>query len=79
MSNTWLDCNAQYHGEANFVKGIKLRTETYPCKATMALAGHKGDTVCQHCKMKVETIGHISGWCPKVKGYRIKKPNDRGP
>ena len=41
----------------------------------MARAGRPSDALCRKCASAVETIGHISGHCPSVKDYRIKRHN----
>ena len=41
----------------------------------MARAGNTDDTTCRRCKSAPETGGHISGHCPAIKGYRIKRHN----
>jgi hypothetical protein len=42
----------------------------------LARAGNTGgDIACRRCKAALETIGHISGQCPAVKGYRINRHN----
>ena len=53
---------------------LKLRTNTYPCKATLA-RGREIDTTCRCCGLTVETKGNISGHCMAVKDYRIKRHN----
>jgi hypothetical protein len=65
-----------YFNEGDFITGLKLRTDTYPTKVTLARAGNPGgDVACRRCKAAPETVGHISGQCPAVKGYRINRHN----
>ena len=40
-----------------------------------ARAGRPSDALCRKCGSTVETIEHISGHCPSVKDYRIKRHN----
>lgn len=71
-TNSWLRVSSKYFSESDFVTGVHLRNETYPTKVAMARGTDK-DVLCRHCRQAPETVGHISGWCPKVKGYRIKR------
>lgn len=75
VSNTWLNPHANYFNEADYITGVSLRADTYPCRATLARTKAVGDVSCRHCHQTVETMGHISGACPKVKDYRIRRHN----
>ncbi|MCG8078438.1 MAG: hypothetical protein JAY75_19635, partial [Candidatus Thiodiazotropha taylori] len=70
--NTWEGSDAKHYSEADYITALKLRSNTFPCRAVMAKAGG-GDPTCRQCHQTVETIGHISGHCPSVKKYRIKR------
>jgi hypothetical protein len=74
-SNTWMNPDEKIFSEADFITGIALRSNTYPCKATLARGQPGRDVTCRHCHLTAETIGHISGHCFKVKNYRIKRHN----
>lgn len=75
VSNTWMNPHSSYFSEADYITGMSLRAETYPCKATLARTRAVNDINCRHCHQTVETMGHISGACPKVKDYRIRRHN----
>lgn len=74
-SNSWATSNATYFGEADFITAMQLRSNTFPCRATMSRAGRPSDALCRRCHSTVETVGHISGHCLSVKNYRIKRHN----
>lgn len=74
-ANSWLDPARDFLTEKEFITAAKLRTDTIPCRATLARAGRPSEALCRHCNLTIETVGHISGACPKVKGYRIKRHN----
>ena len=74
-SNAWINPHDQGFGEADFITGMSLRAETYPCKAVLARGRNATDILCRHCHQTAETVGHISGACWKVKDYRIKRHN----
>ena len=71
-SNSWLKIDHNYF-EGDFMTGLKLRTDTYPTRVALARAGNTGDTTCRRCQSAPETIGHISGQCPAMKGHRITR------
>lgn len=72
-SNSWLKTDHNYFEEGDFITGLKLRTDTYPRRVTFARAGNTADTTCRRCRSAPETIGHISGQYPAMKGYRITR------
>lgn len=72
-SNSWLKTDHNYFEEGDFITGLKLRTDTYSRRVTFARAGNTADTTCRRCRSAPETIGHISGQCPAMKGYRITR------
>lgn len=72
-SNSWLKTDHNYFEEGDFITGLKLRTDTYPRRVTFARTGNTADTTCRRCRSAPETIGHISGQYPAMKGYRITR------
>ncbi|KAH3841045.1 hypothetical protein DPMN_114504 [Dreissena polymorpha] len=60
QSNTWFDYGKQYFNESDFITGIKLKTDKYPTRATLARSSPGYDATCRHCHTGPETIGHIS-------------------
>ena len=72
-SNSWLKTDHNYFEEGDFITGLKLRTDTYSRRVTFARAGNTADTTCRRCRSAPETIGHISGQYPAMKGYRITR------
>ena len=72
-SNSWLKTDHNYFEEGDFITGLKLRTDTYPRRVTFARARNTADTTCRRCRSAPETIGHISGQYPAMKGYRITR------
>lgn len=72
--NRWVKSDEGHYSEADYITALQLPTNTYPCRVTMARAGGTGDTLCR-CHLTSETIGHISGHCPSVKNYRIRRHN----
>ena len=72
--NSWDGNVAKQTSEADYITALKLRTNTYPCRATLA-RGRDIDPTCRRCGLTVETLGHISGSCTSVKDYRIKRHN----
>ena len=72
--NSWDGNVAKQTSEADYITALKLLTNTYPCRATLA-RGRAIDPTSRRCGLTVETIGHISGSCPAVKVYRIKRHN----
>lgn len=74
-ANTWLNPSASYFSESDYITGVALRNDTYPCKVTLARGRQGVDVRCRHCYLTAETVGHISGACPKVKDYRIRRHN----
>lgn len=72
-SNSWLKTDHNYFEEGDFITGLKLRTDTYPRRVTLPRAGNTADATCRRCRSAPETIGHISGQCPAMKGYRITR------
>lgn len=69
-SNSWLKTDHNYFEEGDFITELKLRTDTYPTRVALAKTGNTGDISCRRCRSSPETIGHISGHCPTMKGYR---------
>lgn len=74
-SNTWINPHSNYVSEADFITGMSLRAETYPCRATTARTRAVTDVNCRHCHITVEKMGHISGAWPKVKDNGIRRHN----
>ena len=72
-SKSWLKTDHNYFDEGDFITGLKLRNDTYPTRVALARAGNTGDTTCRRCYSTPETIGHISGQCPAMKGHRITR------
>ena len=72
-SNTWLS-NPKFFTEQELSAALKLRSNTYPTRTTVARYSNV-DHLCRRCKTKPETAGHISGACPFVKGFRIRRHN----
>jgi hypothetical protein len=60
------------------ITAIRMRTNTVP---TRVFAGQRngergrGSVLCRHCGQTAETLGHISGYCPKTKKSRIQRHN----
>ncbi len=75
QANTWLDPESKLFSEADVITSLQLRTDTYPTRQGLAIIGRGTDVTCRHCGFIVETLGHISGHCPAVKRYRIKRHN----
>lgn len=74
-SNTWLRPKNNYFKDNDLIAGLQVRADTYPTKAALARASGTDDIMCRRCKAAPETVGHISGQCPAVKGYRINRHN----
>lgn len=75
VSNGWLK-----GGKGTIIKpcewgdAMKLRTNTYPTREYLLRGKTVGpDIKCRACHRDVETIGHISGKCPRVKIERIAR------
>jgi len=71
-SNSWLRNENNYFDEGDFITGSKI---AHPSRVALARAGNTGDTTCRRCKSAPETVGHISGHCPVMKGYIINCHN----
>lgn len=74
-ANSWMALDGGYFRESDFIAGMQVRTDTYPTRVALARAGGTGETQCRRCKTSPETVGHISGHCPFMKGYRINRHN----
>lgn len=72
--NSWEGNVAKQSLESDYIVAMQLRTNTYPCRATLA-RGREINANCRRCGQTAETIGHISGHCMAVKDYRIKRHN----
>ena len=72
-SNTWLNPSASYFSESDYIARVALRYDTYPRRVTLARGRQGVDVCCRHCHLTAETVGHISGACPRVKDYRIRR------
>lgn len=44
-----------------YITGMSLKAETYPCRASLARTRAIADVNSRHCNLTVETMGHISG------------------
>lgn len=75
VCNSWL--GKKYFSEADFITGLQLRAETFPCRTTLARGRGQMNVLCRRCGLVPETIGHISGAChhESVKKYRIRRHN----
>lgn len=65
LSNTWMNLHGSYFNEADYITGVSLRADTYPCKATLARTKAVGDVSCRHCHQTVETMGTHLGCLPE--------------
>jgi hypothetical protein len=63
-ANTWLNPHSRIFKESDSIAGCTLRFENYPCKTDMKY---------RHRNQTAETVGHVSGYCYKIKDYRIKR------
>ena len=68
--NFWLTSDVL--SPAEFTAALQVRTNTYPTRDTIGLYASI-DVRCRRCGLTNETIGHVSGFCPKMKRCRIKR------
>lgn len=61
---------------SRFTGAIKLRTNTYGNRVTLARANKNMDIRCRRCHSRPETLGHILGFCGSTKPKRIKRHDD---
>lgn len=72
-SNKWLR-GPSFLKEGEYIDALKLRANVYPTRE----ASHRANgtnPMCRRCGNSVETVGHISGFCPAVKRARISRHN----
>ena len=72
-SNAWIRSGALTDGEA--ISALLLRCNCIPTRECVHRYTRYGDVKCRRCQNSVETVGHISGWCPAVKDSRILRHN----
>lgn len=75
-SNTWV----AHPGRAGFthelyIKGLKLRTNTYPTGEALTRGRDGAGSHCRRCNMGKETVTHILGECLSVQGSRMLRHN----
>ena len=60
------------------ITAMRMRTNTVPTRVfakTRSGGRGLGTVLCRHCGQTAETLGHISGYCPKTKKSRIRRHN----
>lgn len=73
--NEWLR-RRELLRSSRLIDAIKLRTNTYPTRATLKRAYENMDSICRACKDGEETLGHILGKCQSTKPKRIHRHNE---
>lgn len=61
---------------SHFIGAIKLRTNNYGNRVTLARANRDIDIQCRRCHSRPETLGHNLGFCGSTKPKRIKRHDD---
>ena len=74
-SNSWLDRrgDGRVLKEGEWLTALKLRAGNFPTRAAMSIVDRTRNKSCRRCSCPNETLGHILGQCPFVKGKRIKR------
>ncbi len=67
--------NDKILSEANYIGPLKLRTSTFPVKATLARGRRNLDKSCRACGYVTESQAHVISACPRLKDQRIKRHN----
>ena len=66
---------AQVNGGSNY-DSLKLRTNTFGVNVALRHADNAVLADCRHCKVKLETLGHMLGECVAGKSMRIHRHNE---
>lgn len=61
---------------AYLTDAIKLRTNTFGCRAALIRARTDTPIECQQCRTAPETLGHVLGECPNNKAKIIRRHDD---
>jgi len=61
--------------EGQVVKTLKLRCNLWPSKACLGQSRDIANVNCRLCDSTAETVGHISGYCVRLKDARIARHN----
>lgn len=75
IANAWLNKRNLIH-PSRIPDAIRLRTNTYPTRATIKRAHKEQDPTCRTCGETEETLGHILGQCRSTKDKRINRHNE---
>ncbi|MDD9338886.1 MAG: hypothetical protein PV362_04355, partial [Providencia heimbachae] len=75
VGNSWMK-RLDLLRNSRFIDALRLRTNTFGCKAALARAGLTTDMLCRRCHAANETLGHILGQCPAGKGRRIRRHDE---
>ena len=72
MTNRWLRGETKSLKTGIYIKGVKLRTNTYETKVTTT-RGLSVDKSCRGCELSDESQMHVLQCCPATKGLRYNR------
>lgn len=74
-AHQWVSDGRKFLSGEDFIKCLKARYNALPTRSRCA-RGRNKDTRCRAGCVHVETLNHISQWCPRTHGGRVKRHNN---